>query len=114
MPSPSTNRATTSQTKFGAAALASAPVIMISATVTYTFLRPMMSARRPKTIAPMKAARIAAPVTQLVCVVDRFHCFVTGAAGDGADDEQVVGVGEEAGAGDNERLDGGTGCEAPR
>ena len=35
---------------------------------------------RPNTRAPMKAARIVEPATQLVWVVDRCHCALTSAA----------------------------------
>jgi hypothetical protein len=80
MPRPSTNRATTNQAKSGETAPATAPVIMMAATITYTRLRPSTSAIRPKTNAPTNAPRIAAPVTQLVWVVDRFHWMVTSAA----------------------------------
>ena len=43
-------------------------------------LRPMTSAIRPKIIAPKKAAKMAEPVTQLTCVVDRCHCVFTSVA----------------------------------
>ena len=56
----------TKKMKSGAKAEATAPKIMITATVTYTFLRPITSAIRPKVKAPTNAPKIAAPVTQLV------------------------------------------------
>ena len=53
---------------------ATAPTTMITATLMYTLRRPRTSATRPNTKAPTNAPRIAAPVTQLVWVVERFHC----------------------------------------
>ena len=67
----------TSQRKPGATADATAPTIMITATLRYTHLRPSTSAMRPKMSAPKNAPRIAAPVTQLVWSVLRCHWVAT-------------------------------------
>ena len=70
-------RATTNHQNPVANADVTAPTIMMRATNAYTLLRPSTSAIRPNTKAPMNAARIVEPATQLVWVVDRCHCALT-------------------------------------
>ena len=58
---------------------------------------------RPKTTAPKNAPRMAEPVTQLVC--ERAEVPLgRDEGGHRADDEQVVGIGEEADPGDDHRA----------
>jgi len=57
-----------------------APTTMMPATMTYTLLRPSLSAIRPKTIAPMKAPRMADPETQLLATVLKCHWAATSVA----------------------------------
>ena len=80
MPRPRRNLAATSHPKPGAQADRRAPAIITMETVTYTLFRPSRSAMRPKTMAPMNAPRMAAPVTQLLWLVSRCHWLATSVA----------------------------------
>ena len=102
MPSPRMSRAKTRNKKFGASADAIAPIDHDGGDRRVHALRPKMSAMRPKTNAPTEGTEdcCTGHPTRLgrrEVPLDLDQC------GDRADDEEVVGVGEESHPRDQDR-----------